>query len=51
MAAVAVARAIEDVTGVKVGIKWPNDVLYEGKKLVGILTEIVRKWNVSTILL
>lgn len=40
MAAVAVARAIEDVTGVKVGIKWPNDVLYEGKKLVGILTEI-----------
>ena len=40
MAAVAVARAIEDVTGVKVGIKWPNDILYKGKKLVGILTEI-----------
>ena len=40
MAATAITKAIEDVTGVKVGIKWPNDVLYEGKKLVGILTEM-----------
>lgn len=31
MAATAITKAIEDVTGVKVGIKWPNDVLYEGK--------------------
>ena len=30
MAATAITKAIEDVTGVKVGIKWPNDVLYEG---------------------
>ena len=40
MAAVAVTKAIYDVTGVKVGIKWPNDILYNGKKLVGILTEM-----------
>ncbi|MCB6828592.1 MULTISPECIES: biotin--[acetyl-CoA-carboxylase] ligase [Megamonas] len=40
MAATAITKAIEDVTGVKVGIKWPNDVLYKGKKLVGILTEM-----------
>lgn len=40
LAAVAIADAIKDVTGVKVGIKWPNDILYNGKKLVGILTEM-----------
>lgn len=40
LAAVAVTKAIYDVTGVKVGIKWPNDILYNGKKLVGILTEM-----------
>jgi len=28
--------------GVQVGIKWPNDLLYRGKKLAGILTEYVR---------
>lgn len=40
MAAVAVVKAVYDVTGVKVGIKWPNDILYNGKKMVGILTEM-----------
>ena len=39
LAAVAVVRAMKDM-GFPVGIKWPNDVLYEGKKLVGILTEM-----------
>lgn len=39
MAAVAVVRAMKDM-GFPVGIKWPNDVLCEGKKLVGILTEM-----------
>ena len=38
-AAVAVARAIEDITGIKVGIKWVNDLFYKGKKVCGILTE------------
>lgn len=40
MAAVAVVKAIEHVAKIKTGIKWPNDILYEGKKLVGILTEM-----------
>lgn len=40
MAAVAVTRAIENVLGITCGIKWPNDILYNGKKLVGILTEM-----------
>lgn len=38
--AVAVCRAIESVCDVKPQIKWPNDILVEGKKLCGILTEM-----------
>lgn len=40
LSAVAVVRAIREVCDVKAEIKWPNDVLLEGKKLVGILTEM-----------
>lgn len=40
MAAVALTRAIRKTTQVPCGIKWPNDILWEGKKLVGILTEM-----------
>ena len=39
MAAVAVCRAIEATTGISPSIKWPNDILIEGKKVAGILTE------------
>ena len=38
-AAVAVAEAIEKVTGLSCGIKWVNDIYANGKKLCGILTE------------
>ncbi|VEF47991.1 bifunctional protein BirA [Bacillus freudenreichii] len=38
--AVAVARAIEEVTEITPEIKWPNDLLIKGKKVVGILTEL-----------
>lgn len=38
-AAVAAAKAIEDIIGVKVGIKWVNDLFYGDKKVCGILTE------------
>ena len=40
MAAVAIAKAIEKITELQVGIKWPNDILYNKQKLVGILTEM-----------
>lgn len=36
---VACARAIEEVCGVEVGLKWPNDVTIDGKKVAGILVE------------
>ena len=40
LTAVAVAQAIEEVTGLTPSIKWPNDVLINGKKCTGILTEL-----------
>lgn len=40
VAAVAVTRAIEEVTGLMPQIKWPNDLLLNGKKITGILTEL-----------
>ncbi|MEN6568332.1 MAG: biotin--[acetyl-CoA-carboxylase] ligase [Veillonellales bacterium] len=40
LAAVALNRAIRKVGRITCGIKWPNDILYQGKKLVGILTEM-----------
>ena len=39
MAAVAVAEAMNRFN-LKAEIKWPNDIMFEGRKLVGILTEI-----------
>lgn len=39
--AVAVANAIERVTGTQTFIKWVNDIFCHGKKVCGILTEAV----------
>ncbi|WP_044336372.1 biotin--[acetyl-CoA-carboxylase] ligase [Rossellomorea aquimaris] len=38
--AVAVVQAIEEVTDLHPQIKWPNDILIDGKKVTGILTEL-----------
>lgn len=40
VAALAVAKAITSVTGEKALIKWPNDIVVNGKKVCGILTEM-----------
>jgi BirA family biotin operon repressor/biotin-[acetyl-CoA-carboxylase] ligase len=40
-AAVAAARAINEIFGVQVGIKWVNDLFLGDKKVCGILTEAV----------
>jgi len=40
LTAVAVAQAIEEVAEVSPYIKWPNDILLNGKKVTGILTEL-----------
>lgn len=38
-AAVAAARAIEEVCSISCGIKWVNDLFLDGRKVGGILTE------------
>jgi BirA family biotin operon repressor/biotin-[acetyl-CoA-carboxylase] ligase len=35
----AIADAVEGLTGLPVGLKWPNDIFIRGKKAGGILTE------------
>lgn len=40
LAGLAVCQALEEETGMNPQIKWPNDILLNGKKLVGILTEM-----------
>ncbi len=37
--AVALSEAIDDVVGIHAEIKWPNDLLWSGNKIAGILVE------------
>ena len=39
LAAVSVCEALEELVELSATIKWPNDILVDGKKLAGILTE------------
>lgn len=41
--ALAIANAVRKVTGLRAFVKWPNDVLVRGRKVAGILVEIVEK--------
>lgn len=38
--ALAVTEAMEELAPSKTGIKWPNDIVMNGKKVCGILTEM-----------
>lgn len=40
VAALAMTKAMEKITGMEIRIKWPNDVVLNGKKVCGILTEM-----------
>lgn len=39
-AAVAACNAVEKAAGFRPGIKWTNDLVYDSRKLAGILTEL-----------
>lgn len=49
MVAVAACDAVEAVTGVRPGIKWTNDLVLNGRKLAGILTEMSAEWESGTL--
>jgi BirA family transcriptional regulator, biotin operon repressor / biotin---[acetyl-CoA-carboxylase] ligase len=40
LSAVAAARALQQVAGLEVQVKWPNDLLVHGKKIAGLLNEM-----------
>ncbi|MCP5052991.1 MAG: biotin--[acetyl-CoA-carboxylase] ligase [bacterium] len=39
IAAISVIETLGDISGLSFDLKWPNDILYEGKKVAGILIE------------
>ncbi len=45
IAAASVAEALVNATGLDFTIKWPNDILLNGKKVCGILTEMSAELN------
>lgn len=40
LSAVAVCRAIAECCGLEANVKWPNDILLNGKKVAGLLNEM-----------
>lgn len=49
--AVAVCDALETCCGVHADIKWTNDLLLDGRKLCGILTELVMEGDIPCVIL
>ncbi|MCR5762163.1 MAG: biotin--[acetyl-CoA-carboxylase] ligase [Treponema sp.] len=48
-AAVGLYRSILSVYGVKCGIKWTNDIVLDGKKIAGVLTEGITNFETGSI--
>ncbi|CAM4163103.1 biotin--[acetyl-CoA-carboxylase] ligase [Jeotgalicoccus halotolerans] len=42
----AISSAIRESTGLKSGIKWPNDIFINDKKVCGFLTEVISADNI-----
>jgi len=39
IAGISVIETLKKITGIELGLKWPNDILYKQKKIAGILIE------------
>lgn len=48
-AAVAVYKAVREVTGIELDIKWVNDLYYHDRKVCGILTEAITDFESGNI--
>src|SRR5688572_16722110 len=48
VAGIAVQQALQELSGAKLGLKWPNDVRVKGRKLCGLLLE---SYNPEVVLL
>lgn len=50
-AGISVIEALEEISGIRgFGLKWPNDILYDGRKICGILVDnMVQKESVFCI--
>lgn len=49
LSAVAVCEVLRDISGLAIRIKWPNDLVFKGKKLGGILIETRTEHSLVTI--
>ncbi len=50
-AAVASAESIEELSGLTTGLKWPNDVMLNGRKVAGVLVETASAPETQTVAL
>lgn len=48
LAGLSIVETIQIVTGIRADLKWPNDVLIDGKKVSGVITETV--WSNGSVI-
>lgn len=51
IAGISVIDTLKKKTGIELGLKWPNDILYKNKKIAGVLIEnIITAFNIFCII-
>ena len=49
--ALTIAKTIDYICNVSSKIKWPNDIIVNGKKISGLMTEIIKQKNTNYIII
>ena len=49
--ALTIAKTIDSICNVSSNIKWPNDILVNGKKISGLMTEVIKQNNTNYIII